>query len=99
MTTRTVTLLFAGFDLEVAVDVTPYDPGRAWGPPESCYPPEGGEVEILSVELIPDGASTGRGLLIDELLDTLQAWDVLQKLVEAKLVDLPPPEPDYPDEG
>ena len=97
MTARTVTLLFDGFDLEVAVDVTPYDPGRTWGPPESCYPPEGGEVEVLSVELIPDGSPTGRGLLIDKLLDALQAWNVLQELVEAKLVDLPPPEPDYPD--
>ena len=23
----------------------PYDPGRTSGPPESCYPPEGGEGE------------------------------------------------------
>lgn len=24
----------------------PYDPGRTYGPPEQCYPPEGGEMEF-----------------------------------------------------
>jgi len=36
---------------EIECDVTPYDPGRTWGDPEKCYPPEGGEVEIVSVKL------------------------------------------------
>lgn len=31
--------------------LTPYDPGRTYGPPEKCYPPEGGECEIEKVEL------------------------------------------------
>lgn len=36
--------------LDLAFDViidsqTPYDPGRTYGPPENCYPPEGGELE------------------------------------------------------
>lgn len=39
-----------GVDLEVPVDIdytiTPYDPGRTYGPPEFCYPPEGGEIEV-----------------------------------------------------
>ena len=34
--------------------VTPYDPGRCSGPPEDCYPPEGGEVEIDSI-IGPEG--------------------------------------------
>lgn len=36
---------------EIECDVTPYDPGRTWGDPEKCYPPEGGECEIVSVKL------------------------------------------------
>lgn len=35
-------------ELEIEYSVTPYDPGRTYGPPEHCYPPEGGEVEELS---------------------------------------------------
>lgn len=26
-----------------------YDPGRSYGPPEDCYPPEGGELEDMDV--------------------------------------------------
>ena len=36
---------------DIECDVTPYDPGVCFGPPERCYPPEGGEVEILKIEL------------------------------------------------
>ena len=35
-------------DFEFEVDIlssTPFDPGRTSGPPEHCYPPEGGEIE------------------------------------------------------
>ena len=35
--------------IEVKFNATPFDPGVTYGPPENCYPPEGGEVEILSV--------------------------------------------------
>jgi hypothetical protein len=39
-------------ETEVTVEYTisPYDPGVSSGPPENCYPPEGGEVEIVSVK-------------------------------------------------
>lgn len=30
---------------ESEVEVTPFISGKTWGPPESCYPDEGGEVE------------------------------------------------------
>lgn len=36
-------------EYEVRCEVTPYDPGRTSGPPESCYPPEGNEVEVKEV--------------------------------------------------
>jgi hypothetical protein len=52
--------------LEVAGTVTAYDPGRTCGPPESCYPPEGGEVEIESVTLLVDGQPS-RELSADDL--------------------------------
>ncbi len=48
--------------LDVNATITDYDPGVLSGPPENCYPPEGGEVEDLEVffqdqtkmDLIPD---------------------------------------------
>jgi hypothetical protein len=38
-------------ETEVTVEYTisAYDPGVSSGPAESCYPPEGGEVEIIKV--------------------------------------------------
>ncbi len=39
-------------ELRFECNLTPYDPGRSDGPPEHCYPPEGGEVEILSVCMV-----------------------------------------------
>lgn len=34
-------------DLYIECAVESYDPGVINGPPERCYPPEGGEVEII----------------------------------------------------
>jgi len=34
-------------ELEVTATVTAYDPGVTSGPPERCYPPEGGDVEDI----------------------------------------------------
>lgn len=31
--------------------VSPHDPGRTYGPPDLCYPPEGGEVEFTRIML------------------------------------------------
>jgi hypothetical protein len=36
-------------EVSVEYSITPYDPGVSSGPAEICYPPEGGEVEILQV--------------------------------------------------
>ena len=33
------------FDIEVEYTVSRFDPGRTYGLPEDCYPPEGGEIE------------------------------------------------------
>jgi len=48
--------------LEITASVGPYDPGRSHGPPEDCYPPEGGEVEITLCELV---APNGTGVPFD----------------------------------
>lgn len=38
-----------GYDIEVLIgyDIEPYVPGKISGPPEDCYPPEGGYVTDL----------------------------------------------------
>lgn len=35
--------------LTVEAELSPFDPGCTYGPPENCYPPEGGDVEELTV--------------------------------------------------
>lgn len=59
---RTVTVELTRYDAETDVEtdltvecsVSPYDPGRTYGAPEDCYPPEGGEVEVYRA-FGPDG--------------------------------------------
>jgi hypothetical protein len=38
-----------GLSLSASGSYLPGDPGRLTGPPEKCYPPEGAEVEILTL--------------------------------------------------
>ncbi|MCC6480305.1 MAG: hypothetical protein IT552_14000 [Sphingomonadaceae bacterium] len=38
-----------GTDVTVEYSISAYDPGVCSGPAEACYPPEGGEVEIIKV--------------------------------------------------
>ena len=38
-------------EVEISGSVDPYDPGRAHGLPEDCYPPEGGVCEDLVATL------------------------------------------------
>ena len=44
-----------GSEVTVGYTISPYDPGVLSGPPEDCYPPEGGDAEILYA-LDPDGS-------------------------------------------
>lgn len=48
---------FRDDDTKITVEYSqsPYDPGISSGPAESCYPPEGGEVEIIKAWLEPGG--------------------------------------------
>ena len=80
---------------------SPYDPGRCSGPPEDCYPPEGGELEDLKVyrvhakseeEINPDVLYA---LLAEENDCTPEK---AESDLEAELYEsAEEPEPDYPD--
>lgn len=45
-------LTIDGVDLVITYTETPYIPARLWGPPEDCYPAEGGELEVQEVHVI-----------------------------------------------
>ena len=53
--------------IEVEYSISDYDPGCCSGPPENCYPPEGGEVEIIS-------ATTEDGLPFSWTDDQDERW-------------------------
>lgn len=40
-------------EFEVEVEATPYVPAQIYGPPESCYPAEGGEIELTDTGACP----------------------------------------------
>lgn len=58
-------------DSELLIEYTrtPYDPGRLSGPPEDCYPPEGGDVEIINVYAIGAGGTRSVYAATDAQLD------------------------------
>lgn len=41
-----------GFEFNADVTITPYIPAKITGPWEFCYPEEGGEMDIESIELV-----------------------------------------------
>ena len=88
--------------LEVEGNATPYDPGVTSGPPEACYPPEGGEVEIENVWLCHLGTTQPIRVEITPLLmlldhATYAVFERLETLVQDKLTSEPFDEPDYCD--
>ena len=69
-----------GAEVLIEYKLTPYDPGVSYGPPESCYPPEGGEIE--------EWEATSDGVKV------IQLTDAENERVEAEIYKLPPPEYD-----
>ena len=73
---------------------TPFDPGRTSGPPEHCYPPEGGEIEW---EVNPDQP------IAEFITAALEGNEQLASIVEDQLIEaidsrepeMPEPEPDW----
>lgn len=46
------------------------DPGRLTGPPEHCYPPEGADIEVLTLAL--NGHTVPVGVISREMLDEIK---------------------------
>ncbi len=61
-----------GMTLTLDADLSPYDPGCTYGPPENCYPPEGGEIEDLDV-VVEAANSSDCPNVSDAVLAELQA--------------------------
>lgn len=72
-----VTLEHAGMEFVIYVDYYPVIPGRFSGPPEDCYPDEGGEindwhfmeVNVLDVDEVNLDDLPSQSDLIDEALE------------------------------
>lgn len=84
-------------ELLVEGNATPYDPGVTRGPPEACYPPEGGEVEIENVYATHPGQVHPIKLEVSPLITYLAAWEKLEALVEEYLANRAYDGPDCPD--
>jgi len=84
-------------DFEFEVDIlssTPFDPGRTSGPPEHCYPPEGGEIEW---EVNPDQPIAE---FIMAAVEKNSDWessieDQLSEAIYSYEPEMPEPEPDW----
>ncbi|RLD65679.1 MAG: hypothetical protein DRI98_14510 [Bacteroidetes bacterium] len=84
-------------DFEFEVDIlssTPFDPGRTSGPPEHCYPPEGGEIEW---EVNPDQPIAE---FIMAAVEKNSDWessidDQLIQAIDSREPEMPEPEPDW----
>ena len=55
MSMETVTCELSGLQLECTLEVEPYTPAYTGGPPENCYPAEGGIGDIEQVTYTTDG--------------------------------------------
>jgi hypothetical protein len=92
-----------GHEIVCNVDLTPYDPGQTSGPPERCYPPEGGDVDINSIRLrIKPGKTPDCFLDIEDLVADLDGLDRVASLVDDEVEKLlketsESPEPYYGD--
>ena len=99
MSKFSITLALDDPEMELLVEgnATPYDPGVTSGPPERCYPPEGGEVEIENVYATHPGQMRPIKLEVSPLITYLAAWPELEAMVEDALANQTPDEPDYSD--
>ena len=70
MKSATRTFDVCGFEFEVEFEATPYSAARISGPPEYCYPAEGGDVDIISIAL---GDWEVTDILSEDILEKIQA--------------------------
>lgn len=88
--------LWDGSEVDVAVEYSyePGVPGKTYGPPEDCYPPEAESAEILSVtfDLPPDSTVRVEDLASGEMarlegLAAEHARDAMQARYESAMED------------
>lgn len=99
-TNHDITLEVGGHELVCNVDLTPYDPGNTSGPPERCYPPEGGDMSVNSIRLrLKPGKTDDCFMEISDLLLDLDALDRVTALLDDEIEKLlaEPPEPPEPE--
>jgi len=60
MPNYTISAEIGEYDMPVNIefDYTPGDPGKSYGDPETCYPPEGPTFEVCGVFLWPSNKHT-----------------------------------------
>lgn len=58
---------------EITLEVEPYDPGCTYGPPERCYPPEGGTFE--PEECPHCGTKVDSERVWEKVDDMMDDWD------------------------
>lgn len=78
-----VTIEIGGQELRVDIDYTPLVPAKTDGPPENCYPEEGGEIEIELVYLFA-GLCEKTPRFID-ITDLLAEMDASLQLIMEKV--------------
>jgi hypothetical protein len=67
-------------DLLIEYEYTPGAPGKCYGPPEACYPPEDDEISFISVKLWGEYPT---GQFFEKLAQFLEDDDALvQKIVQ-----------------
>jgi hypothetical protein len=77
----------AELEVEVTFTQTPIIPARLYGPPEDCYPEEGGEREIVSVRPFKS-APGGKCGMVKEICDCPE-WlsDMLAQAIDVYALD------------
>jgi len=78
-------------DREISIEYTqtPFIPARTYGPPEDCYPAEGGEVEIIDVSIRNNDGSWAKYAATDA---EIEAWT---REIEELPIEDDGPDPDY----
>jgi len=82
-------------EYEVVGHVSRIVPARVSGPPEDCYPAEGGEVEDMTITL--DGQKFDQSEFSPKQIEKMEEM-LFEAAMDDDDYDYEPPEPDYDDD-